>query len=503
MGSALSIEQTQAQKLPDHPSLKNWVSCLSKEDLPLFDHTARRIAEIADADHSTSSAANIAEIILSDTVMTARVLRTANAAYYNPSNQSIHTVSKAIVVLGFNTVRNISLSISMIDTVLSGVQHERAQEELVRSFHAAIQAKEIARAQGKIDVEEIFIAALLHRVGHMLFWCFPYGHAAQLDKAYRKTDDECKAETTVLGFSLKALTHTLTEHWHLSPILDTALKIGFNKNDEKGEHRQKIDCVELGYEVAIASKAGWDEPITQEKIVDIAAFLKADTSDATEIVFNSAKKATRALADLGLNSALNLISAPPQPNELMEENAEVEVEVEINPQYALQLSILRDLCLMLGEQFDLNTLLATVMEGIHRSLNMQHTVFALAGPKKIQAKHIIGKNRDVMLRRFNFGSRHTKLDIFNYVMQTNKPLWISENNRDEYSDRITPEILKCIGRTDFFVMPIRVGGVPKGILYTDRNRNTQSINEQDFQTFIHFCEHVNIGFKILSQRKNI
>ena len=168
----------------------------------------------------------------------------------------------------------------------------------------------------------------------------------------------------------------------------------------------------------------------------------------------------------------------------------------------MQLSILRDLCLMLSEQFELNNFLATVMEGIHRSLNMKHTVFALAGPEKIQAKHIMGKNRDVMLRRFNFGSKNLELDIFSHVMQTNKPLWISEDNRDEYAHRITPEIIKCIGTADFFVMPIRVGGKPKGILYTDRRRSTELINEQDFQTFIHFCEHLNIGFKILSQRKN-
>ncbi|MBL4865329.1 MAG: HDOD domain-containing protein [Pseudomonadales bacterium] len=196
-------------------------------------------------------------------------------------------------------MRNISLSISMIDTVLSGVQHVRA-------------------------VEEVFIAALLHRVGHMVFWCFPYGHATQLDKAYRKTDDESKAETIVLGFSLKALTQTLTASWHLSPKLDAALKDGFDKNGEKGEHHHQIDCIELGYEVAIASKAGWTDTFTQKKISDIGPFLKKENSDAAEMVFKGAKNATKTLANLGLKSALNLISAPPQSNDLAEDKEEAE-----------------------------------------------------------------------------------------------------------------------------------------------------------------------------------
>lgn len=142
-------------------------------------------------------------------------------------------------------MRNISLSISMIDTVLSGVQHVRA-------------------------VEEVFIAALLHRVGHMVFWCFPYGHATQLDKAYRKTDDESKAETIVLGFSLKALTQTLTASWHLSPKLDAALKDGFDKMARKVNITTKLTVLNWATKLPLLPRPGGPTPSPRKRLVILA-----------------------------------------------------------------------------------------------------------------------------------------------------------------------------------------------------------------------------------------
>ena len=63
--------------------------------------------------------------------MTARLLKMANSVFYNPGGIRISTVSRAIVILGFNTVRNIALSISLVETMLSGSRHDNALAELV------------------------------------------------------------------------------------------------------------------------------------------------------------------------------------------------------------------------------------------------------------------------------------------------------------------------------------------------------------------------------------
>ena len=93
---------------PSEPMmLKDWVARLSKEELPMYAHTARKIAALSDSAETPIS--EMTQAILNDGALTARLLRMANTAYYNPSAQAITTVSRAIVVLGFNVVKNIAL----------------------------------------------------------------------------------------------------------------------------------------------------------------------------------------------------------------------------------------------------------------------------------------------------------------------------------------------------------------------------------------------------------
>lgn len=479
------------QALPEQPSLEEWVARLSDEELPLFAHTARRLASISE--ESKTSVAHMSEVILSDTAMTARVLRTANSVYYNRTSQTINTVSKAIVVLGFNTVRSIALSIAMVDSVLSGVQHDRAIEELARSIHAAVQARELAIEQGVAGVEEVFIAALLRRFGNMLFWCFPYGYAHLLDYEYCQAKDEETAEISVLGFSLKTLTQSLTEEWHLSPILERALNEG--PDGEVGNNKL-VDCIELGYELAVAAEGGWNERKTKKIVFEIATFLEKSPDETLRIIYNGAKTASRAVKDMGVEIAASCVPEPPQikPDGELKEDY-----LEQKEQYELQLSVLRELSIMLSEHFELNTLLGTVLEGIHRSLHMDRTLFALANKSELRAKHVMGENREQLLDIFRFELGSEDRDIFNYVLSTNRPLWVTKKNRTNYSALMTTEVVKCIGNVEFFVMPIRVGGKPRGIIYADRKANKDSLNMQCFQTFRHFCEHANIAFNFMSK----
>ena len=90
-------------------TLDAWVRRLGEEEFPLFAHTARSIAAMSTDDGSSTS--ELAQVILRDNTMTARVLKMANSVYYNPGGVRINTVSRSIVILGFDTVRNIALSI--------------------------------------------------------------------------------------------------------------------------------------------------------------------------------------------------------------------------------------------------------------------------------------------------------------------------------------------------------------------------------------------------------
>jgi HD-like signal output (HDOD) protein len=100
--------------------LEAWIARLGTEEIPAFAHTARLLASVSREDDS--SANDLANVILRDGAMAARISRLANRARFNVSGRPIETVSYALVVLGFEHVHNMALTISMIDTVLDPVQ---------------------------------------------------------------------------------------------------------------------------------------------------------------------------------------------------------------------------------------------------------------------------------------------------------------------------------------------------------------------------------------------
>lgn len=466
-------------------TLEAWVRRLGEEEFPLFAHTARSIASISARDDTPANA--LAQVILRDNAMTARLLRMANSVYYNPGGVRISTVSRAIVILGFNTVRNLALSISLVETMLSGSRHDNALAELVRSFHAAVQAKEIADEMKLGNTEELFIAALLYRIGAVAFWCFPYGKDDALDWQYHNCSDRDEAERRVLGFTLRDLTVALTRDWHLSTLLATALTARNNRD-------RSLRDVEYAYRLADAVSRGWDHPDTAKVLHGIAQMVEKPLEWVTHLVFQNAQKAARVMEEFGITHTSRFI--PPVPGESAAQPVAV---APVDQQLQLQLSILRELTTLLAERADLNLVLGAVLEGVYRGLKMDHVVLAMVDAKqsRLVARFVLGKERDLWQQAFQFPLGEQE-NIFTHVMALNEPLWVDRRMRLHLGPLLGPQIQAVLGSNDCMLAPVRVQGQVRGVIYADRGGGGAPLVEQEFLSFRHFCEHANIAFQLLA-----
>ncbi|NPU92888.1 MAG: HDOD domain-containing protein [Gammaproteobacteria bacterium] len=475
-------------------TLDAWVRRLGEEEFPLFAHTARSIAAMSTDDGSSTS--ELTQVILRDNTMTARVLKMANSVYYNPGGVRINTVSRSIVILGFDTVRNIALSIGLVETMLSGSRHDNALAELVRSFHAAVQAKELAEQSKLGNTEELFIAALLYRIGAVAFWCFPYGKADALEWQYHNTTDREEAERRVLGFTLRNLTLALIRDWHLSALLATALASGNSRERNLRE-------VELAYRLANAVEQGWNHPEVTTVLHNIGSMLGRNNEWVTRQVYLNAQQAAKVMTDFGIVNTDRFI--PPPPGETPEPAATTAAAPD--PQLMLQLGILRELSALLSEKADLNLVLSTVLEGIYRGLKMDRVVLAMLDLRqpRLVARFVLGKERETLLQKFQVAMPPTtpvtgdgREQIFSHVLAQNEPVWIDRRTRQQLSGLFVPELQTLLGPGEFFVAPVRVQGQPRGVIFADRSPANGPLTEQEFLTFRHFCDHANIAFNLLS-----
>ncbi len=115
------------------------MTTLAEQELPTLNAVVREICELSE--NEKCRAEDLTKIILRDADLTSKVLKIANSVHYNPSFASIKTVSRAIVHLGFDNLRNITLATTLIENFLKGKPKTLLIQSLARSFHSAVQAK--------------------------------------------------------------------------------------------------------------------------------------------------------------------------------------------------------------------------------------------------------------------------------------------------------------------------------------------------------------------------
>jgi putative nucleotidyltransferase with HDIG domain len=194
--------------------------------LPPLPLIASRLMNVVNSPYS--SADDVAELVEKDPALTAAVIRTANSAFYGIP-RTVSSVSGAVVILGFNTIRSIVLSAS----VIRALPHKQVSREFDHhkfwrhSILTAIAAKMIARACGPalpLDPESAFCAGMLHDIGKIVLEQYA---GDEFIRACRSAFSDKialnKAESDVLGITHAQVGTILADKWALPLDLEQAL----------------------------------------------------------------------------------------------------------------------------------------------------------------------------------------------------------------------------------------------------------------------------------------
>lgn len=137
------------------------------DGMPAFPKSVQRILELTRDVNSTPK--DLVEVIDKDPVVTVKILKVVNSAYYSLPKQ-ITSIGHAVVYLGFNTVKNLALSIAAIGMLPKGnASGFDVQQYLLHSLSTAGIAKQLASRVKDADPMDCFIAGLLHDFGKIVF----------------------------------------------------------------------------------------------------------------------------------------------------------------------------------------------------------------------------------------------------------------------------------------------------------------------------------------------
>ena len=193
------------------------------DDMKVLPQIINEIIALTDDPNSTIQ--DMEKAILQDQVLTTKILRLANSAYYGYA-RNISTISRAAVLLGFQAIKSLALA-STVRTYLSdelkGYSLEK-NELWTQSQTCAIVSRLIAKKVKYPNPEEAYIAGLLRDIGKtILNQHMEKEYSQVLTRVEENNVSFLDAEREVFGFNHGEIGEKVAEKWNLPESLVDAI----------------------------------------------------------------------------------------------------------------------------------------------------------------------------------------------------------------------------------------------------------------------------------------
>jgi len=203
-----------------------------------------------------TSANDLNRVISLDPVLTGQVLKLINSAYYSLRSE-VTSLTRAIIILGLSTVKNIALSTVVVKSF--GMSHT-ANKTFMDSFWAhslcvGVTAKILAASNhvSKVNQEEYFVAGLLHDLGKIPLHAVAPDSYAQLTQMGPELQlHVCRAETRLFGVHHCDIGRIIAEKWNLGGVLKACLSFHHDPLKADTSHRLIVFATALADIFSIA-----------------------------------------------------------------------------------------------------------------------------------------------------------------------------------------------------------------------------------------------------------
>jgi HD-like signal output (HDOD) protein len=458
-------------------STQAWVTYLSKVELPVLANTLRRIHELTDNRNSTVN--ELANVILNDAQLTSQVLRLSNTVFYNQSRTQVSTVSRAITLIGFDSVKSMAISSLIVDSLLQRNDRSHLLLCLARAIHAAVQARCLMPKRNESAMEEVFIGALLMNIGELAFWSCETEQATELEERLQLGEGPVEAQKASLRTTFAEITRGLVDAWTLGPFIKDVVSSGQAKLPGASLVRHSVAIARL-------AEKGWSGAEIDAVLERLGKDIGETPAAVRDRIKANASEAARVAVSLGIPQVMALMPGSQKITEEITKRAP-----DLDPE--LRLQILRDMTHSLAEKPDINEICQLVIEGIHRAIGMQRVALLMADrhSKELTPRKLSGRGTDAwrekfVLARDGTGTLGALLPHASCSVYQPKP-----NVEGVSYDR-------WLGRVPALIGPLTANGRLIGLIYADNAAGTYVPSEQQLDAFSHFIQNAQLCLKLMA-----
>jgi hypothetical protein len=374
----------------------------------------------------------------------------------------------------------------MIDSMLRSREinkavHERLLRLMAKSFHSAMISRMLISDRTQDTQEEVYIASLLHDLGEIAFWSMGGEITEKLDQALRASNAN-KTETVrnILGTSFAHISVGLVSAWNLGDMLVRAI-------EDPDKRTPEMRAVGLACQYSAASM----DPKSDVNATTCLREMSELTKASPQHIKNKLKKCTEESVKLAVSYGARALTPYLDPN--AEPAVEEQEEVQHKPDELMQLKLLRELTQIANEQGDLNLLINTTIEGMHRGVGMDRVIVFMLNQAKdrLKPRFVSCQNAERIETGFVFplGERDT---VFDEVYEEHQPVWVDDPDAEMWRKRMTSSIYGLTQGLAFFVAPIMVNRKCIGLIYGDTVVTERELGKEDFAAFNHFTGQLSL-----------
>jgi HD-like signal output (HDOD) protein len=447
---------------------------------------------------NSDSTRQLTQVILRDVSLTTKLLQLVNSATYGQYRGRIRTVSKAVLILGFEAVRNAAMSLMMLEFSRGRPQEKALQDELIGAFFAGVVSKPISQRLGFQNSEEAVICTMFQSLGRLLIIFFLYEESRQVRSLMDKGLSEEEASEQVLGISYRDLGVGVARHWNFPDRLIEVMQRAPTREivaPSTDVERLKIaaNLANELYQTALRSSEGDKAAALEALSKRYGPAIKLDAKEMIAVVDHGLKelseRATTLNLPIGNSSALKVIrvwtgggSEDPadQAREASGDPLMRDVDAldaldqgdssSTSPQQVLASGI-RDVTETLTSDFALKDVLQMVLETMYRGMGFTRTMIFVRDIRAnvMRARFGFGADIDRIIAKCNFPVAFEP-DVFHVALEKGVDIAIEDTQAANIVERIPRWHREAMKPKSFLLLPVVLKSQTIGMLYADSDR---------------------------------
>jgi serine/threonine protein kinase len=467
--------------------------------------TINRVA--ADSDESVQV---LSSALLKDFGLTNKLLRLVNSSTYGQFGGSISTISRAVMILGVNAVRDLAMTLILFEHLQNKALASQLKEEVIAAYFTGIMAHRIASRCGVADSEEGFICGVFHHLGRLLTTYYFYDESAAIAKRVQHGESEERASRAVLGISHEELGIGVARSWNLpDKIVASMQHVAGTQMPKPGTPADKLKLAanlagalcRIASETTPARKAAELEELNRKFGAALhlgqrqfAAVVEDSIREflAESAIFVSESGKSRVLQAIthwsgcdDSHAALADAHAPDPDtvDDFVNRTATIAAAATLGDSASAAATLtagIQDITNTLVGDYNLNDVLRIILETMYRGMGFSQVLLCTrdARNNRLQARFGFGARIEEIINNFSVPLVQPP-NVFQIALDKNADLFIADTRAANIAARIPEWYREKINAPTFLLLPLVINHKIAGLFYADHDSAGELTIEPD------------------------